>query len=159
LADIEAGVIRCARPPDFPRVLELWRAAGSIPSVTDHELGLDGLLERDPDALLVAEEGGEVIGTVIVGWDGWRGALYRLAVDPRWRRRGVARKLAEEGVERLRRRGAARVHVIVAAHEAPAVAVWEATGFEARPDQLRLVRTLTGPDGAGVEVTADGGGC
>ena len=139
-------MIRRARAADIPRVLALWRAAGAIPSVTDHAAGLERLLEHDPDALLVAEEQGEVIGTVIAAWDGWRGALYRLAVDPGQRRQGVAGRLVKEGMAHLTRRGAARVHVIAAADEPPAVELWKAAGFEPRPDHLRLVNTLTSPD-------------
>jgi hypothetical protein len=45
------------------------------------------LLSRDPEALLIARGGGEVIGSLIVGWDGWRGSFYRLAVHQSWRRK------------------------------------------------------------------------
>jgi ribosomal protein S18 acetylase RimI-like enzyme len=45
-------------------------------------------------ALLVAVAGGGVVGTVIAGWDGWRGNIYRLAVHPNHRRRGTGRALA-----------------------------------------------------------------
>ena len=148
---VEPGIadVRSARAADIPRVLALWRAAGAIPSVTDHAGALEGLLAHDPGALLVAEEDGEIVGTVISAWDGWRGALYRLAVDPGRRRRGLARTLVERGVDRLRSLGAARVHVIAAADEASAVALWKAAGFEPRPDHLRLVSTFLGPAGGG----------
>ena len=64
-------------------MLALWREAGSVPGVSDDPASLERLLETSADALLVAQVEGRVAGTVIAGWDGWRGSLYRLAVPPR----------------------------------------------------------------------------
>ncbi len=60
------------------------------------------LLERDPSALLVAELGDQLVGSVIAGWDGWRGHLYRLAVHPDRSREGVGRALLVAAESRLR---------------------------------------------------------
>ena len=61
------------------------------------------LLDHAPGSLLVAEEGGEVVGVLIAAWDGWRGGMYRLAVRPERRRRGIGRLLVEAGEAHLRR--------------------------------------------------------
>jgi ribosomal protein S18 acetylase RimI-like enzyme len=140
LAESSGASIRSARPDEVRAILALWRSAASTPSATDNADGLRTLLARDPGALLVAELDGELVGSVIVGWDGWRGSFYRLAVAPERRRAGLARKLIEAGEARLRQLGATRVHVIVAADEEPALRFWDAVGFALQPDQLRLVR-------------------
>jgi len=72
-------------------VLAVWRAAEVVPSVSDDAGSLRRLLDTSDDALLIAEVDGRVVGTLIAAWDGWRGNLYRLAVLPSWRRRGIAR--------------------------------------------------------------------
>jgi GNAT superfamily N-acetyltransferase len=46
--------------------------------------------------LLVATAHGRIVGSVIGGWDGWRGNIYRLAVVPEYRRLGIARRLVKE---------------------------------------------------------------
>ncbi len=51
---------------------------------------MTALLNRDPDAVILAEHDGELIGSIIAGWDDWRCHLYRLAVRPAWRRQGCA---------------------------------------------------------------------
>jgi hypothetical protein len=56
-------------------VLDLWAAAGSPPSVSDSPEGLSRLLAADPQALLVAERGGVLVGSLIAAWDGWRRTL------------------------------------------------------------------------------------
>ena len=76
--------IRPAASDDTPAVLAFWRDVAA-PTTTDDAHGIAALLARDPGALLVAESSGRIVGTVIAAWDGWRGNMYRLAVDPRWR--------------------------------------------------------------------------
>jgi ribosomal protein S18 acetylase RimI-like enzyme len=71
-------------------VLDLWAAAGSLPTITDSRDGLARLLATDSQALLVAEIEGVLAGSLIAAWDGWRGSFYRLAVSPEHRRKGLA---------------------------------------------------------------------
>jgi ribosomal protein S18 acetylase RimI-like enzyme len=125
---------------DIAPVLALWDAAGSLPSVSDSAEGLARLLAADPEALLVAEFGGVLAGSLIAAWDGWRGSFYRLAVAPEHRRKGLATMLVREGERRLRERGAVRLTAIVAEDEAHAIAFWRAVGYERQRHQARFVR-------------------
>jgi ribosomal protein S18 acetylase RimI-like enzyme len=101
------------------------------------------LLGVDPESLLLAiADDGAVVGTVVAGWDGWRGTMYRLAVLPALRRQGIARQLVEEGERRLQALGARRFHLIVVAGVAPAQAFWAAAGYEQQQDRLRYVKTF-----------------
>jgi ribosomal protein S18 acetylase RimI-like enzyme len=134
-------ILRSATPDDVDGVLALWRRAEAEPSATDDPASLFRLLEIDPDALLVAEEDGHLVGTAMVVFDGWRANLYRLAVVPERRRRGVGRALVEEGERRARARGARRFSAIVLAAEAPAVGFWEATGYRPDPRIIRFTKT------------------
>jgi hypothetical protein len=73
--------IRSATADDAIAVLGLWRAAGSVPTRTDDLQSIATLLARDPRALLLAEQNGELIGALIASFDGWRGATARCAHD------------------------------------------------------------------------------
>ena len=121
--------IRAAQPGEFPAVLELWREADATPSATDDIAGLETLYAHDPQALLVAVDDTGLLGTVIVAWDGWRGAMHRLAVAPTARRRGIAQALVEAGEQRLHRLGARRVNALVNTAREPAVALWERADY------------------------------
>ncbi|HET7445667.1 MAG TPA: GNAT family N-acetyltransferase [Solirubrobacterales bacterium] len=135
--------IRTASVADLPAVLGLWSQERSgHASVADRREAVELLLERDPDALLVAEVEDEIVAALIAAWDGWRGNMYRLAVRPDRRRRGIGRALVRAGEESLRRRGAVRVTALVAFEDEVAGGFWDAAGYP--PDQAigRRVRNL-----------------
>lgn len=140
--DSSAPSIRPGSTADVDAVLALWRRAEASPSSTESAADVRGLLARDPEALLLAEADGELVGSLIVGWDGWRGSFYRLAVDPAHRRRGLATALVRKGEERLRALGAHRLNAIVESEEADAVAFWAAAGYELQTARSRFVKNL-----------------
>jgi ribosomal protein S18 acetylase RimI-like enzyme len=136
-------VVRPAARGDIEAVLALWGTGRTAHATTpDTPEALERLLATDPWGLLVAEEEGEVRGALIAAWDGWRGNLYRLAVDPAHRRRGIARRLVRAGEERLRERGAPRITALVAFEDDDARAFWTAVGYEADAEIGRMVRSL-----------------
>jgi ribosomal protein S18 acetylase RimI-like enzyme len=110
------------------------------------------LIARDPDALILAEteveaetEGrakteGRLVGSVIAGWDGWRGSIYRLAVVPSQRGRGLGRQLVQQAEARLAEVGAVRSQAIVVETHQHAVDFWRACGWEQQAERLRFVK-------------------
>ena len=141
--DVSPIRFRAASDSDVDRVLELWEAARTPYAVTPDTPEAIGLLRRrDPEALLVAELDGRIVGAVIAAFDGWRGSLYRLAVDPDHRRAGIGAALIRAGENRLRDAGARRVSVLVAHADRIAVAAWTAAGYESDQVIGRFVKSL-----------------
>lgn len=138
--------IRTAVLDDVDEVVDLWRQfGGPTRSLGQHDEAR-ALLARDPDALIVAcADDGAVIGSLIVGWDGWRCHLYRLVVHPDRRRVGVAGQLLAEGRQRARQLGVARLDAMVHRDNEGAIAFWEAQGFELQDDDARWSLTLSRP--------------
>lgn len=129
------------RSAEISEILTLWIEAGAHPTSTDDAASLTGLVERDPEALLIAEMDGGIVGTLIAGWDGWRGNMYRLAVVPRVRRRGIAAALVARAERRFGTLGCRRVTALVSDDDPHAVEFWTAVGYAPYP-MNRYVRTL-----------------
>jgi len=124
--------IRECRMEECAEVLELYKRAEAIARPTDTLPDLQRIVREHPNTLLVGEEQGRIVGTVIAGWDGWRGGIYRLAVLPECRRRGVGQALVAEAERRLAARGARRLNAMVARDEVQARGFWDAAPGWAR---------------------------
>ena len=135
-----APLIRSARRSDVAAVLALWAEAEAEPTHTDDVASLRELMAHDGDALLVAEEDGRLVGSVIGGWDGWRGSIYRLAVAPSHRRRGLAGQLVAAAEARLAAAGAVRLQSIAVADDPRSIGFWRASGWEEQVQRLRFVK-------------------
>jgi ribosomal protein S18 acetylase RimI-like enzyme len=122
--------IRPATAEDIDAVVDLWNRAAGPTRHAGQAAEAHQLLQRDPGALLVADDAGTVVGTLIVGWDGWRCHMYRLAVDPLARRHGVASALIARARDVAVAHGAPQLDAMVNTDNAGAVALWESAGFE-----------------------------
>jgi ribosomal protein S18 acetylase RimI-like enzyme len=142
LTEQATPLLRAGRAGDIDAVLALWKRAETGPSTTESADDVRRLLERDPDALLLADADGEVVGSLVAGWDGWRGTFYRLAVDPAQRRRGLATRMVRAGEERLRALGAKRLNAIVESEEADAMSFWASAGYELQTARSRFVKNI-----------------
>ncbi|MFF8405366.1 GNAT family N-acetyltransferase [Streptomyces sp. NPDC014846] len=135
--------VRPAGPDDLDAVLAFWKTSAEGTSISDDRAGVEGLVERDPDALLLAESGGELVGTVIAGFDGWRCHLYRLAVHPERRRRGIGSALLAAAEERFTRLGGRRADAMVLVRNESGQHAWRAAGYGPQEQWRRWVKPLT----------------
>ena len=132
-------LIRECHPAEAEALLTLWRAAGTSPSVTDTIIDIQEVIESSA-SVLVAEADESIVGSLIATFDGWRGNMYRIAVHPDYRRRGIGRALVKEGEKCLVRQGAKRITALVEEKYPWAVAFWSSVGYEIEPGILRFFR-------------------
>ena len=103
---------------------------------------IDAKLELADDQLLVAVDGEAVVGSVMAGYDGHRGWLYAVAVDPQRRRRGLGRRLVEAALARLAERGCVKVNLQVRSGNDAVVGFYRELGFDMEP-RISLGKLLT----------------
>ena len=135
-------VIRECHSKDVEAVLNLWRQANATPSVTDNADDLRRAVSDSRANVLVAEVDGQLVGSIIGTFDGWRGNIYRMAVHPHYRRRGIARALVAEVEKRLARQGARRITALVEKNHPWATGFWQAVGYGLDSRIVRHVRSL-----------------
>ncbi|MFE7580723.1 GNAT family N-acetyltransferase [Streptomyces gardneri] len=134
--------IRSARPDEAEAVLAFWKESAEGTSISDDVHGVARLVERDPDALILAVADGVIVGSVIAGWDGWRASLYRLAVLPSHRRRGISTTLLRAAEERFAALGGRRADAMVLEANEAGRRLWAASGYEREERWRRWVKPL-----------------
>jgi ribosomal protein S18 acetylase RimI-like enzyme len=141
----ESVEIRACRPEDVAAVLALWVRAGAIPRPTDHVAALERRLTRDRALFVLAWDGDRLVGTLMGGWDGWRANMYRLVIEPAYRRRGIAARLVAAVEAELRALGAERVTSLVFKDEPGAPDFWRRVGYHVDPAIERYAKDLPRP--------------
>lgn len=92
------------------------------------------LIDRNPSMNWAAEYTGRLVGTVLCGHDGWRGWLYHVAVEPDWRRRGIATAMVSRAQSELAKANIRRVHALMLSGNREAMQFWTAGGWRLRED-------------------------
>src|SRR5262245_57246233 len=125
--------VRLYRPADEARVLELWQACNLVVPWNDSPRDIGLKLAFQPDLFFVACAGQHVIGTVMVGYDGHRGQINYLGVDPAYRRRGVGRLLMQHAEDTLRALGCPKINLLVRQTNTEVIAFYERVGYKVDP--------------------------
>jgi ribosomal protein S18 acetylase RimI-like enzyme len=129
-------VIREARATDDAGIAALWEACGLTRPWNPPLKDIAFLRASGHGALLLAEEEGRVIGSVMVGHDGHRGWLYYLAVDPARQKHGLGRRLVEAAEAWCRERGVPKVMLLVRPENTGVRGFYDRLGYEEEPRVL-----------------------
>jgi ribosomal protein S18 acetylase RimI-like enzyme len=133
--------------PDRPAVIALWTAVfGYAAPHNDPAFIIDRKLAFQRELFLVAvsdgeSTGGEIVGTVLGGYDGHRGWIYSLAVRPAARRQGIATALVRRMEAMLQSLGCFKINLQVVASNAAVVAFYQQLGY-ALEDRLSLGKLI-----------------
>jgi len=126
----------------FGEVDALWRTV--FPEDPPHShaaVAIPQKLAVQRDLFLVAVEGGRVLGTILAGYDGHRGWLYKLAVHPNARRCGIGTKLVRAAEKRLAAKGCTKLNLQVRAGNDEAARFWALMGYAQEP-RISMGRSL-----------------
>lgn len=130
---------------DYDKIYALWMSCSGmgLNNLDDSKDGIDEFLKRNPDTCFVAEEGNELTGAIMVGNDGRRGYIYHTAVDPQYRKQGIASRLVETAMDALKRCGINKCALVVFEKNENGNAFWEKLGFTVREDLVYRNKTIT----------------
>lgn len=142
-ARLGAMDIRVFESHDHAAVVALWEACDLTRPWNDPMRDIERKLAVGDDLLLVGVIDGLVVATVMAGYEGHRGWVNYLAVDPDRRREGLARALMVEAEGRLHALGCPKVNLQVRTSNPEAIAFYERIGYQV-DDAVSLGKRLEG---------------
>ncbi len=114
-------------------VIALWERAELTRPWNNAESDFQLAVEGSTSAILLLHVESELAATVMVGFDGHRGWVYYLGVDPDHRRKGLGRELMLAAEHWLAKRNAPKIQLMVREDNAPAIGFYKALGYEVQP--------------------------
>jgi ribosomal protein S18 acetylase RimI-like enzyme len=117
-------------PADEAQVMALWQHCGLTRAWNDPAKDIRRKLAEQPELFgVLASEDGQVLGTVMAGYEGHRGWINYLAVDPARQGHGLGRQLMDWAEARLRERGCPKINLQVRRGNEPVLAFYAALGY------------------------------
>ena len=98
---------------DATETAALWREVGLTRPWNDADSDFSRALLGATSTVLGAREADQIVGTVMVGYDGHRGWVYYVAVAPSHQRQGIGAKLMAAAESWLGTRGAVKIQLMV----------------------------------------------
>lgn len=132
---------------DYDEVFQLWKSAeGIVLSETDDRGLMVRFLRRNPGLSFVAVLGGELVGAVLCSHDGRRGYLHHLAVDDRYRRRGIGSALVQASLWALTKEQITKCNIFIMEENDAAIAFWHENGFRLLEHFGWMQKQITGDE-------------
>ncbi|HXI57492.1 MAG TPA: GNAT family acetyltransferase [Polyangia bacterium] len=121
--------IRSFQDTDEPQIIHLWERCGLVRPWNDPARDIARKRRMQRELFLVGTSDGAIVASAMVGYDGHRGWVNYLAVEPSRRRQGWARALMVEAERRLRDLGCAKINLQIRRDNLEAIAFYERIGF------------------------------
>lgn len=135
-------IIRPYCPDDEEAVVALWRACNLIVPWNDPHADIRRKLQAQPELFLVGTLDGQLVSTVMAGYEGHRGWINYLAVAPDRRRQGIGRRMMQAAEARLRALGCPKINLQVRSSNLGVIEFYRKIGF-AVDDVVSLGKRLT----------------
>ena len=122
----------------YEDIIKLWRKAGVNVGSTDTREEIQRMLKRNPNLFLIGRVDKKIIGVVMGGFDGRRGYVHHLAVDPEYQKRGYGKALMQELIARLYNMRVHKVHLFIERYNKEVVNFYLNLGWDIRDDLIMM---------------------
>ncbi len=121
--------IRLFQDSDRSNVIDLWHRCNLVVPQNDPQHDIDMKLKVQSDLFFVGTIGGRIVATVMAGYDGHRGWIYYLAVDPNYQRKQIGRRMMEKAESALQKRGCPKINLQVRTSNQAVISFYKRLGF------------------------------
>ncbi len=123
-------VIRPYLSADENAVVELWRKCNLLRSWNDPKQDIKRKLGVGSELFLVGLVDDKVVAAVMGGYEGHRGWVNYLAVDPTYQRRGLGRQIMKAVEEKILAMDCPKINLLIRTDNKVAVKFYEGIGYE-----------------------------
>ncbi len=123
--------IRAFAPGDEDAVVALWERCGLLRPWNDPRKDIRRKRSVRPDLFLVGMLDGRLVAAVMAGYDGHRGWLNYLAVEPALQRQGLGRAIVSEAERLLQAAGCPKINLQVRTSNRDVIEFYRRLGYEA----------------------------
>jgi len=124
-------------------VVELWEACGLVVAWNDPRGDIATKLAFQPALFFVGVAEGRLVATVMAGYEGHRGWINYLAVEPGLQGDGLGRRMMDAAEEALRALGCPKINLQVRSSNQKVVEFYKRLGF-AVDETVSLGKRLDG---------------
>jgi len=121
--------IRLFQDSDRPDVIDLWHRCNLVVPQNDPQHDIDLKLKTQPDLFFVGTVSNKMVATVMAGYDGHRGWIYYLAVDPDDQRKQIGRRMMAKAESALQKRGCPKINLQVRTSNQAVISFYKRLGF------------------------------
>jgi ribosomal protein S18 acetylase RimI-like enzyme len=121
--------IRAFIESDTDQVIALWSRCGLLRPWNDARKDIGRKLQIQSDLFLVGEMDGRIISVMMLGYEGHRGWVNYLAVEPECRGRGIGRTMMMEAEHRLKKMGCPKINLQIRKDNLDAIHFYEKLGY------------------------------
>jgi ribosomal protein S18 acetylase RimI-like enzyme len=126
--------IRSYRPADREALIALWQACNLVVAgANDPAADIDFCVQSKDADILIGEQAGRLIASIMVGHDGHRGWIYYVAVDPSLQKSGLGRDMVAAGEAWLKARGAPKAQLMIRETNTQVEAFYARLGYKTIP--------------------------
>ena len=122
--------IRPYQPCDEEAVVQLWTDCGLVVPWNNPHRDIRRKLKVHPEMFLVGLSAGQIIATVMAGYEGHRGWINYLAVHPKHQRSSVGRRMMDEAEIRLRAAGCPKINLQVRSTNTSVIEFYKKIGYK-----------------------------
>jgi ribosomal protein S18 acetylase RimI-like enzyme len=121
--------VRIYQDGDKSEVISLWQECGLVVPQNDPGKDIERKLKVDPDLFLVGVCAGSVVATVMGGYEGHRGWINYLAVNPAVQRQGYGQAIMQAVEVLMKEKGCPKINLQVRAGNDKVIAFYSAIGY------------------------------
>ena len=130
--------IECFTMQYYHEIIDLWKRSGIDVTSSDTRDEIERMLIRNPDFFLIGKESEKVIAVVMGAFDGRRGYVHHLAIDPDYQKKKYGRMMMDELIEKFHNKKVHKIHLFIQKDNKEVVDFYRKLGWKVRDDLIMM---------------------